>query len=98
MGKEEILNEAINISNDERDKNNELANEIVQKIFKDANISQYEDIDTVVTMFVRVRKWNNILSHWWTYELRLTKFHDAYDIKLAKICMENICNSLDPDL
>lgn len=54
--KEDILSQAIEISNEERDKNNELADKIVQKIFEDAKISQYEDIDTVVTMFVRVRK------------------------------------------
>ena len=92
--KDDILSQAIEISNEERDKNNELSEKIVEKIFEDANISQYEDIDTVVTMFVRVRKWNNILSHWWTYQINLTKLHDAYDIRLAKICIDSICDSL----
>jgi len=42
--------------NEEREKNNDIATEIVEKIFDDVNMSQYEDIDTVVTVFVRVRK------------------------------------------
>lgn len=91
MSREEILEWAIEIMNEEKDKNNEIAWEILDKIVKDANINQYEDVDTVVTLFVRVRKWNNISSHWWSYILKLTKFHDKYDIQLAKNNIDELC-------
>lgn len=92
MDKEEIFDWVIEIMNEERDKNNDKANEILEKILEDANISQYEEVDTVVTIFVRVRKWSNISSSWWSYEMRITKFHDKYDINMAKICLEELCN------
>lgn len=94
MNKEEILDWVIEIMNEERDKNNKTADKILEKIVEDIDIKQYEEVDTVVTLFVRVRKWNNITSHWWSYTLNLTKFHDKYDIQIAKMNIDELCNSI----
>ena len=94
MDREEILDWVIDIMNEEREKNNDIAWEILDKIVNDANINQYEDLDTVVTLFVRVRKWNNITSHWWSYSLTLSKFHDKYDIQLAKHNIDELCTNI----
>jgi len=90
MDKEKILDWAIDLMNEEREKNNDIATEIVEKIFDDIDMSQYEDIDTVVTVFVRVRKWTHISSYWWAHEMRLTRFHDRHDLHMAKVCMDEL--------
>lgn len=80
MDKNEKITMAIWIANEMKDVNYEKAEVIVKQIIKDANITQYNAIDTSVIISVYVRKWNDILSSSDAWEMRSSLWYTEYDL------------------
>lgn len=85
---------AIEIANDMKIKNSEIAYNICSSISKDIDIDQYSDIDTRVLVMIWVRKWNDILSSWWWYVLISSPWYSEYDIHMMNVKLWEISKDM----
>lgn len=90
MDNNEKITMAIWIANEMKDVNYEKAEVIVKQIIEDANITQYNDIDTSVIISVYVRKWNDILSSSVASEITSSLWYTEYDLYKSKLINDDM--------
>lgn len=60
--------------------NNEKAREVVQKVMRDIDLSQYVDVNQQVMVAVYVRQGNDIISHWGSFSMRSSAWAAIFDL------------------
>lgn len=80
------------ILNEERNKNENDAWIIAREIMNKIDLTEYDNLDTWVTVFIRVRKWKDINSTWWWHMIATTNYTRAIDLYQAKLSFDKIIN------